>query len=38
VRSDGDRYKGPLTVLSLAFHVAFVIAISYLFRFGLWNV
>lgn len=38
VRSDGSRFRWPLTVLSLAFHVAFVIAIFYLFRFGLWNV
>lgn len=38
VRNEGKRYTWPLRGLSLLFHAAFVFAIFYLFRFGLWNV
>jgi hypothetical protein len=38
VKDDGARYGGLLKILSFLFHLAFVVAIFYLFRFGLWNV
>jgi hypothetical protein len=38
VRKKGQRYGTLLKVLSFCFHLAFVLAMCYLFRFGLWNI
>lgn len=38
VRQDGQRYGTLLKVLSFCFHFAFVVAMYYLLRFGLWNI
>jgi len=38
LRHKGTRYGFLLEALSLCFHVTFVVAMCYLFRFGLWNM
>ena len=38
VRNEGVRYGGLLKLLSLMFHLLFVISMCFLLRFGLWNV
>jgi hypothetical protein len=38
LRQEGARYNTLLKILSFAFHVAFIVAVCYLLRFGLWNI
>jgi hypothetical protein len=38
VRFEGERYGGLLRILSFVFHSAFLVAVLYLFLFGLGNI
>jgi Kef-type K+ transport system membrane component KefB len=38
VKAEGDRYGVLLRILSFVFHSAFIVAIFYLFRFGMKNI
>lgn len=38
VKEEGDRYGLLLRIISFVFHAAFVVAVLYLFRFGMKNI